>query len=106
MLNLDKMSDYDLNDFYLKSLGSATWLGQQVFPDRPKGYMRAVAALADYAQRKSYAMRLRRDGKISEAEEQERQCARIHADLPAYAQWQAPDPLDLAPDLGLDNDLA
>ena len=101
MVNLDAMSDYDLNDFYLKSLGSPAWLGRQVFPDRPRGYMRAVAALADYAQRKSYAMRLRRDGKISAAEEQERQCARIHADLPAYARWQAPGPLDAAPDSDL-----
>src|ERR1700712_179904 len=99
------MSDRDLDDFYLKSLGSPAWLAQQVFPDRPKGYIRAVAALGDYAHRKSYAMKLRRDGKISEAEEQDRQCARIHADLPAYAQWQASDPLDLAPDLGPENDL-
>ena len=106
MVNLDEMSDYDLNDFYLKSLGSPAWLAQQVFPDRPKGYIRAVAALADYAHRKSYAMKLRRDGKISEAEEQERHCARIHADLPAYAQWQTHGPLDVAPNIGLDNDLA
>jgi len=77
-----------LNDFYLKSLGSPTRLGQQVFPGRPKGGIRAVEALAHYAYRKAYAMRLRRDGKISEAEEHERQCARIHADFPAYAQWK------------------
>lgn len=87
-------------------LGSPAWLGRQVFPDRPKGYLRTVGALANYAHRKSYAMKLRRDGKIGEAEEQERQCARIHADLPAYAQWQAPDPLGVASDIGLDNDLA
>ena len=106
MVNLDEMSEADLNDFYMKSLGSAAWLGQQMFPDRPRGYIRTVEALADYAHRKSYAIKLRRDGKISEAEEQERQCARIHADLPDYARWQAPDPLDAAPDIGLDNDLA
>jgi hypothetical protein len=55
VLNLDEMCDRDLDDFYLKSLGSRAWLGRQVFPDRPKGYLRTVGALADYAHRKLLA---------------------------------------------------
>lgn len=60
---------------------------KQLFPLRPKGYVRATKDLGNYASNKAVAMDLRLKGQIQGALSYEAICERIYNQLPEYARW-------------------
>ena len=62
-------------------------IGRIMFPNRPKGYVRATRNLAHYAYNKATAMRCRLKGDITAALMYEAICERIYNNLPEYARW-------------------
>lgn len=58
-----------------------------IFPEKPKGYVRATKDLAHYAANKATAVRLRLEGKIDRALYYESIAERIYNNLPEYAKW-------------------
>lgn len=62
-------------------------VARSLFPERPKGYMAATAALGHYAHNKAVAMRERAAGRIETAVVYETICDRIYERLPEYARF-------------------
>lgn len=60
---------------------------RELFPDRPKNFVRVTKDLGNYACNKAVAMDLRIDGQIQSALMYEGICDRIYAGLPEYARW-------------------
>lgn len=70
------------------SYGRPIIVARQLFPGRPRGYVRATLDLARYASNKATAMGCRRRGEISAALVCENICDRIYSRyLPAFARW-------------------
>jgi hypothetical protein len=88
-MNLDGYVDpQDLWDIW-KATNSVRPISfaRQLFPEAPKGFVRATKDLGNYASNKATAMRCRLDGKINEALMYEGICERIYNELPEYAKW-------------------
>ena len=63
-------------------------VARALFPDRPKGYVRATRLLASYAANKSAAMYCRLQGKVDTAlRTYEPICDGIYDELPEFARW-------------------
>jgi hypothetical protein len=73
--------------WYTHSGSRARTSGMQLFPERPKGYVAATRALANYAANKSTAMRCRAKGEVQTAIMYEEICERIYKHLPEFARW-------------------
>ena len=78
----------------LKAFGTTFGMGRNrirearnLFPRRPKGYVRAARDLGNYAQNKYVAVLLRLQGNISGATLYEVYCDRIYSRLPTWARW-------------------
>lgn len=85
--NLDGMDAGDLMQFWSKFHHAGPKLASELFPDRPRGYVKAAHALANYAANKATAMKCRKDGKIAEAQMYEGICGRIYEELREFARW-------------------
>ena len=86
--NLDAMLDADeVWAYWIKWHGRGRSIAQQLFPDRPRGYVRALKGLTNYAANKATAMRCRTAGDIVGAQNYERICDNIYDKLPEYARW-------------------
>jgi len=60
---------------------------RELFPNRPKGYVRVTKDLGNYAANKATAMKCRLDGQIQSAIMYEDICEQIYNKLPRYAKW-------------------
>lgn len=88
MINLDCMS-VDPADYFAWHQAHATSVSaaRTLFPDKPKGYVRATRELAAYAANKGAAMNCRLRGDIVTAMQYEKICERAYDKLPAFARW-------------------
>lgn len=85
--NFDVMSAPDLR-LFAQSYGSKSRKkAADIFPDKPKGFIRAARNCAHYAYNKATAIDCRLRGEIKVALEYEAICDRIYKDLPAWARW-------------------
>jgi len=87
-LNLDGMNADELMDFWMKTNSvRPIAFAKQLFPTRPKGYVRITRELGCYASNKATAMECRTRGQIRSALMYEDICERIHSRLPLFARW-------------------
>jgi hypothetical protein len=87
-LNLDGMIIEELMEFWNHAHSvRPIALARQLFPNAPKGYVRATKDLGNYASNKATAMQCRLDGKIDAALSYEAIAERIYNELPEYAKW-------------------
>lgn len=88
--NLDAMFPDDLREFgtraTLRGIRPIA-LARTLFPDKPKGYVRATRDLGHYAWNKATAMGLRERGEIARALSYEWICDSIYNNLPEFARW-------------------
>ena len=85
--NPDGMDADALWDFWKQTQQSCRQTARRLFPDRPRGYVRATADLGNYAADKATALRQRAQGDIPTAQTYETICERIYDRLPDYARW-------------------
>ena len=85
--NFDGMNREELSAWWKDHQRPTRTQAANVFPGRPRGYVRLVKDLANYACNKSVAMKCRADGKIQEAQMYEEICERIYTELPDFARW-------------------
>jgi len=86
--NLDCMTtDPDVLWAFAESLRAPRKSAARLFPDKPRGYVRATAQLKAYAYNKATAMRCREKGDVQAASIYETICDRIYSELPEYASW-------------------
>ncbi len=83
-INLDSLTPEQLWEFWNQTVNSRA-SGRIIFPDRPRGYTRAVQNLRNYAANKATAMKLRIDGN-NRAFEYEHIADDIYKRLPAFAR--------------------
>jgi len=86
-MNLDSMEPDDLLDFCKEASLQPTQVGRRLFPERPRGYVAATEALANYALNKAVAMTCRLKGRVAEAQRYETACDTIYEALPPFARW-------------------
>lgn len=86
-INPDAMTREQLIDLWNMTNTGRARLGKFLFPDRPKGYVRAARDIGLYAMNKATAMKLRKEGDIPEAQKYEAICDDIYRALPGFARW-------------------
>jgi hypothetical protein len=87
-MNLDAMSGDDLMAIWSKSNSvKPVSFARELFPTKPKGYVRATKDLGNYASNKATAMQCRLAGNIQTAIMYEDIADRIYDNLPEYAKW-------------------
>lgn len=86
-LNLDSMTSEDLTNFWsLAFQFHPVRTARILFPEKPKGFVRATKNLGLYAANKATAMNLRKEGSINDAVKYELICDKIYAELPKFAK--------------------
>jgi hypothetical protein len=85
--NLDCMDAEDTHEAAIQMQRGGRKLARVMFPDRPKGYVRAVKDLANYAYNSATAQRYRARGDVAAARQYEAICNRIYDCLPEFAKW-------------------
>ena len=87
-MNLDGMFPDELMEFWAKTNRQRPIkLARELFPEKPKGYVKAVRELGFYASNKATAMNCRERGDINTALMYEGICERIYTSLPEFARW-------------------
>ena len=85
--NLDSLNKDALWTFWREHDHASRQKAAFLFPEQPKGYIRATRDLANYAANKATAMACRAGGRIAVAQDYERMCDSIYYRLPDFAQW-------------------
>lgn len=85
--NLDTKDADELWKFWQQVNNGPRRIARILFPEKPRGYVRATQHLANYACNKSVAMKCRLDGRIQSALTYEHIADRIYNDLPEFAKW-------------------
>ena len=85
--NLDAMNVDELRDISNKLSRPSRKVAAELFPAKPRGYVKAAQRLSFYASNRSAAMYSRRRGNLENATMYEGICERIYKSLPAYAKW-------------------
>lgn len=86
-MNLDAMDQAELSALHQRLSQHPVTEARTLFPERPKGYIKAARRLGCYAINKATAMKLRLDGKIVAALRYEGICERLYQQLPDFARW-------------------
>lgn len=86
-MNLDGIDSDKLWDLHNRLRRHLLVEARNLFPDRPRGYIRAARTLRNYASNKATAMKLRAEGKVSTAMMYEAICDRLYGELPDFARW-------------------
>jgi len=86
--NLDSLDEETLYQLGLNTGNvSIRQQAREVFPDRPKGYVRAFCLLRQYAAIKSSAIAQRKSGQINVALADESECDKTYERLPEFARF-------------------
>lgn len=85
--NLDAMTPGELMAFWHATYTGGWEIARFLFPDRPKGYLRATEQLGAYASNTATAKTLRAEKKPKDAEMYERIAGSVYEELPMYAKW-------------------
>jgi hypothetical protein len=85
--NLDAMARLECFRFWSDNHMGRRNRAARFFPDKPRGYVRALRDLCNYASNKSAAMLCRERGDIAGAQIYESICERIYSGLPPFARW-------------------
>lgn len=87
-INLDGMNIDELWEFWTKANSvRPISLARELFPAKPRNYVRVTKDLGDYAANKATAMKCRLDGSIQTALMYESIADRIYKQLPEWAKW-------------------
>lgn len=86
-INMDAIPQDDLMMIWHGIYCHPVRMARILFPDRPKGYVRATCDMGHYASNKATAMGCRLRGEINSALTYEGICESIYSRLPEYARW-------------------
>jgi len=87
VLNLDTMTHDELTSFWFKYRTRSRKAAIELFPHKPKAYVKTANSLAVYAFNKATAITCREKGDILTAQVHEIICDQIYSDLPEWAKW-------------------
>lgn len=85
--NLDCMDAAELMEWAETFSAPDRSLAAFIFPDRPRGMIRAARQMSSYAASKARAMDARAAGRIGEAQSLEDGCAITFKAMPVFARW-------------------